>query len=134
MIIFVFCSFNSHSHSIAFTHTLVDSKDLQTYCRKYLPSASFITFYPMRYFIMTLIPRGATEADLAAANSFRLYHYDPTVAGAVIFVLLFSATTAIHFWQLLKSRCWFLLPLAIGGICESREPGRQQLGIGIESS
>lgn len=82
---------------------------------------------------MTLIPRAATGADLAAANSFKLYHYDPTIAGAVIFVLLFSVTTAIHFWQLLKSRCWFLLPLAIGGICELHGPGRQQLGIGIQS-
>lgn len=80
-----------------------------------------------------LVPRDSTEADLAAANSFRLYHYDPTIAGAVIFVLLFSATTAIHFWQLLKSRCWFLLPLAFGGICELHEPGRQPLGIRIQS-
>lgn len=82
---------------------------------------------------MLLIPRDATEADLAAASSFRLYHYDPTIAGAVIFVLLFSATTAIHFGQLLKSRCWFLLPLAIGGVCELHGPGRQQLIIAIQS-
>lgn len=82
---------------------------------------------------MTLIPRAAAKANLAAANSFRLYHYDPTIAGAVIFVFLFLATTAIHFWQLLKSRCWFLLPLAIGGICKSCELDRQDLVIGLQS-
>lgn len=67
---------------------------------------------------MMLTPRAAAEANLAAANSFKLYHYDPTVVGAVIFILLFLATTSLHLWQLFKSRCWFLLPLAIGGICE----------------
>ncbi|KAH8782678.1 RTA1 protein [Diaporthe sp. PMI_573] len=67
---------------------------------------------------MTLIPRQASEADMAAASPFKLYHYDPTVAGAVIFVLLFIATAGLHFWQMFKSRCWFLLPLAMGGILE----------------
>lgn len=83
---------------------------------------------------MALIPRTATEADPGAANQFRLYHYNPTVVGAIIFVLLFFATTALHFWQLFKSRCWFLLPLAIGGICELNEVDGQQLAIGIKSS
>ncbi|KAL0934369.1 RTA1 domain protein [Colletotrichum truncatum] len=67
---------------------------------------------------MDLHRRNATEADAAGANPFKLYHYDPTIAGAVIFVLLFLATTILHFWQLVKSKCWFLLPLAIGGILE----------------
>ncbi|KAH6840591.1 RTA1 protein [Chaetomium sp. MPI-CAGE-AT-0009] len=51
-------------------------------------------------------------------NPFKLYHYDPTKAGAVIMLLLFLGTTALHFWQLFRSRCWFILPLAIGGIFE----------------
>lgn len=82
---------------------------------------------------MTLTPRTATEADLDAANQFRLYHYDPTVVGAIIFVLLFLATTALHFWQLFRSKCCFLLPLAIGGICEFYEIGRQRLAINTKS-
>lgn len=84
-------------------------------------------------FAMTLIPRTATEADLDAANQFRLYHYDPTVVGAIIFVLLFLATTALHFWQLFKSRCWFLLPLAIGGICKLYAFGRQRMAMDTKS-
>ncbi|EEU42503.1 uncharacterized protein NECHADRAFT_93370 [Fusarium vanettenii 77-13-4] len=47
------------------------------------------------------------------SSGFKLYHYDPTIPGAVIFLLLFLATTAFHFWQLIRPRCWFMLPLAI---------------------
>lgn len=84
-----------------------------------------------RELAMSLTSRNATEAELANANTFKLYHYDPTVAEAVIFALLFSATTALHFWQLFKSRCWFLLPLATGGICESCDLDRQQSAIAL---
>ncbi|PMB65107.1 Protoporphyrin uptake protein 1 [Beauveria bassiana] len=56
------------------------------------------------------------EATADEASPFKLYHYNPTTVGAMIFVLLFSATTILHFWQLLRSRCWFAIPLAIGGI------------------
>lgn len=46
---------------------------------------------------MALSPRNAPEPDPATANSFKLYHYDPTAAGTVIFILLFIATTGLHF-------------------------------------
>lgn len=49
---------------------------------------------------------------------FKLYHYDPTIAGAIIFVLLFLATTSTHFYQLWRARTWFMIPLVIGGICK----------------
>ncbi|GKT47198.1 protein RTA1 [Colletotrichum spaethianum] len=69
---------------------------------------------------MDLARRNATEADPAAQNPFKLYHYDPTIAGAVIFVFLFLGTTVFHFWQLVRAKCWFLLPMAIGGIIHYR--------------
>ncbi|KAJ4211333.1 hypothetical protein NW759_012534 [Fusarium solani] len=65
---------------------------------------------------MFLQDRASESAD--ASGGFKLYHYDPTIPGAVIFMLLFLATTAFHFWQLIRPRCWFMLPLAIGGIFE----------------
>lgn len=52
------------------------------------------------------------------SEEFKLYHYDPTVAGAAVMLVLFLGTTALHFWQLIRTRCWFLIPLATGGICE----------------
>ena len=59
------------------------------------------------------------NATTQEQNPFKLYHYDPTKAGAVIMLLLFLGTTALHFWQLFRARCWFILPLAIGGICKA---------------
>ncbi|KAF9872460.1 rta1 domain protein [Colletotrichum karsti] len=72
---------------------------------------------------MTMATMGLSHRDTAAPEQtagdvFKLYHYDPTIAGAVIFVFLFLGTTLLHFWQLFRSRCWFLLPLAIGGILQ----------------
>ncbi|OHW97543.1 RTA1 domain protein [Colletotrichum incanum] len=61
---------------------------------------------------------GNATTDAMVENPFKLYHYDPTITGAIIFMLLFLGTTLFHFWQLVKSRCWFLLPLAIGGVLE----------------
>lgn len=52
------------------------------------------------------------------AEEFRLYHYDPTVVGAVIFTILFLATTLLHSWQLIRGRSWFVIPLTLGGFCK----------------
>ncbi|KAI0385980.1 RTA1 like protein-domain-containing protein [Hypomontagnella monticulosa] len=54
----------------------------------------------------------------ASENPFKLYHYDPTIAGAVFFILCFIGTTGYHTYQLLRMRCWFMLPLIIGGLFE----------------
>ncbi|KAM6507178.1 hypothetical protein FALCPG4_018560 [Fusarium falciforme] len=65
---------------------------------------------------MYLLHRAAPAAG--SENTFSLYHYDPTIAGGVIFALLFLGTTVFHFWQLFRARCWFMIPLAAGGIFE----------------
>jgi hypothetical protein len=56
--------------------------------------------------------------DDSADPVFKLYHYNPSIAAAVIFVLLFVGTTGAHVYQLCRARTWFMIPLAIGGICE----------------
>ncbi|KAM0554894.1 hypothetical protein ACHAPJ_006629 [Fusarium lateritium] len=66
---------------------------------------------------MQLHDRAATSAS-GDAGGFKLYHYDPTVAGGVIFSILFAATTLMHSWQLSRGRSWFLIPLTIGGLVE----------------
>ncbi|RYP80323.1 hypothetical protein DL770_006270 [Monosporascus sp. CRB-9-2] len=63
-------------------------------------------------------PTRRDPTQVAPENPFKLYHYDPTTAGALIFVLLFLGTTILHFWQLIRARCWFLIPLAVGGVFE----------------
>lgn len=53
----------------------------------------------------------ATETD-----DFVYYHYRPSIAAAVIFIILFFTTTALHIYQAIRKRAWFLIPFVIGGI------------------
>ena len=87
---------------------------------RYIPSFSCSTFTIFR---MYLGVRQDSQQDQTQAaqdyGSFKLYHYDPTIAGAVVILLLFIVTTVLHIWQLFRGRCYFILPLAIGGICKT---------------
>ncbi|KAH7142740.1 RTA1 like protein-domain-containing protein [Dactylonectria estremocensis] len=65
---------------------------------------------------MFLLHRDAPA--VRAEEPFKLYHYDPTIAGGVVFALLFLASTFLHIWQLFRARCWFMIPLVVGGIFE----------------
>ncbi|KAJ5210630.1 hypothetical protein N7491_010436 [Penicillium cf. griseofulvum] len=49
---------------------------------------------------------------------FHLYHYDPSLAAAAIFIILFTASTGLHFFQMAKTRTWFFIAFCCGGIFE----------------
>jgi hypothetical protein len=51
-------------------------------------------------------------------SQFKFYHYDPSMAAAVIFIVCFLSTTTLHTYQLIRTRTWFLIPLVIGGFCK----------------
>jgi hypothetical protein len=51
-------------------------------------------------------------------GSYALYHYDPSIAAAAVFVLLFAATTIFHCWQAIRLRCGIATPLVVGGLSE----------------
>jgi hypothetical protein len=57
-------------------------------------------------------------AEEQAESSSKLYHYDSSVAAAVVFVLLFLATTIYHAWQMVRQKTWFLTAFIIGIVCE----------------
>lgn len=42
-------------------------------------------------------------------------HYKPSIAAAIIFVVLFSASTLFHTWQVWRRRTWYWIPFTIGG-------------------
>ncbi|KAG5753044.1 hypothetical protein H9Q70_004349 [Fusarium xylarioides] len=46
------------------------------------------------------------------------YHYGPSLAAAVISIILFTATTILHFFQMIQTRTWFFLAFSLGGIFE----------------
>ncbi|KAJ5162636.1 RTA-like protein [Penicillium coprophilum] len=50
------------------------------------------------------------------AEKHNIYGYNPSLPAAIIFIILFSVTTAYHGYQLTKSRCWYFIPFVIGGI------------------
>jgi len=54
-----------------------------------------------------------------ALDGFQYYHYSPSMAAAIIFVILFGVATSLHFYQMFRSRTWFLVPFVIGGIFET---------------
>ncbi|KAG9518809.1 RTA1-domain-containing protein, partial [Aureobasidium melanogenum] len=51
-------------------------------------------------------------------GDFRLYRYDPSMAAAVIFILAFIVITALHFYQLVRTKTYFFVPFVIGGLFE----------------
>ncbi|KAH7397584.1 RTA1 like protein-domain-containing protein [Cadophora sp. MPI-SDFR-AT-0126] len=48
-------------------------------------------------------------------DKFSFYQYDPSVAAAAIFAVLFFITTAYHCWQAWTKRTYYFIPLLIGG-------------------
>lgn len=52
-------------------------------------------------------------------DHFHYYNYQPSMAAAVIFTILFGSSTLFHSFQMLKGRTWFMIPFLIGGICKS---------------
>ncbi|KAJ5752140.1 hypothetical protein N7520_009057 [Penicillium odoratum] len=51
-------------------------------------------------------------------SGYYVWHYVPSIAAAVIFIILFLAVTTYHFWKLFKTKVRFTIPFAIGGLFE----------------
>ena len=46
------------------------------------------------------------------------YEYEPSLAAAVTFVVLFLIISILHIYQLLQTRTWVWVPFVIGGFFE----------------
>ena len=53
-----------------------------------------------------------------STSNFVFYHYTPSLVAAVVFTVVFGLSTIVHFFQCLRARAWYMLPLIIGGTCE----------------
>lgn len=49
---------------------------------------------------------------------FKLFRYDPSMAAAILFAILFLAISVIHAYQLIRTQTWIFVPFAIGGFCK----------------
>ncbi|EON61936.1 hypothetical protein W97_01154 [Coniosporium apollinis CBS 100218] len=52
-------------------------------------------------------------------NVWAFYRYEPSMVAAVIFILLFSVSTSLHMYQLIRTRTLYFIPFLIGGFLES---------------
>ncbi|KAI1451286.1 RTA1-domain-containing protein [Annulohypoxylon moriforme] len=50
---------------------------------------------------------------------YKFYHYDPSVAAAVIFALVFSVAVLRHIQLLSKNKTWYFIPFVIGCLFEA---------------
>ncbi|KAJ6256894.1 hypothetical protein Dda_8764 [Drechslerella dactyloides] len=49
------------------------------------------------------------------AKQVKVYRYKPSLAAAIVFVVAFSLTSALHTFQLSRTRTWFFIAFAVGG-------------------
>ncbi|KAH7090302.1 RTA1 like protein-domain-containing protein [Paraphoma chrysanthemicola] len=55
-------------------------------------------------------------ADDGENVDFKLFRYDPSMAAAVIFILLFLFISVLHLYQMVRTRTWIFIPFVLGGI------------------
>ncbi|KAK1150027.1 hypothetical protein N8T08_003585 [Aspergillus melleus] len=48
-------------------------------------------------------------------GGWKAYEYYPSMAAAVIFILLFIVVNLLHTYHLIRTRTWFFIPLVLGG-------------------
>lgn len=48
--------------------------------------------------------------------NFVYYYYSPSSAAAGIFLVLFGLSSLLHFYQLVRTRTWFMIAFLIGGL------------------
>ncbi|MCJ1397702.1 hypothetical protein MMC11_000898 [Xylographa trunciseda] len=53
-----------------------------------------------------------------AEINFAYYRYNPSLAAAIIFIVLFVLISSLHIFRLFQTRTWFFVPLIIGGFFE----------------
>lgn len=58
------------------------------------------------------------SSDPNPHGDWEAYRYNPSIAAAIVFIVLFAATTAMHMFQMIRTRTWYFTPLVIGGFCE----------------
>jgi len=60
-----------------------------------------------------------THPALDDPNAWVTYRYVPSLAAAVIFIIIFGVLTTVHIVKMLKLRSWFFVPFVLGGVSKS---------------
>ena len=51
----------------------------------------------------------------AIPDSYSFYHYNPSVAAAVVFIIIFSSLTFLHLYLMIRTKTWHFIPFVLGG-------------------
>ena len=74
---------------------------------KFAIAVSFIAIVPQNSLVFTMDD-----------SNFNCYHYSPSLAAAIVFIVLFVAVTVLHIFRLLRTRTWYFTALVVGGFCK----------------
>ncbi|KAM0554893.1 hypothetical protein ACHAPJ_006628 [Fusarium lateritium] len=50
---------------------------------------------------------------------FKLYRYNPSLAAAIVSVIVFAVLTALHTWRLFRARAYYFTAFVVGGLFET---------------
>ena len=50
--------------------------------------------------------------------NFELYRYTPSLAAAIVSVIVFGMLTAAHTWRLSRAKTFYFTAFTVGGLCE----------------
>ncbi|KAF5663236.1 RTA1 domain-containing protein [Fusarium heterosporum] len=53
-----------------------------------------------------------------APEAYVFYHYNPSMAAAVVFIVVFAISSILHTYQLVRARTWYFIPFLIGCLFE----------------
>lgn len=88
----------------------------------FFPSHPFTSFLLLQLYLLLCLSLSHTDHTMLLKRGYEgwvAYEYYPSMAAAVIFVVLFGTVTLLHSFHLFRTRTWFFIPLVIGGYCES---------------
>ena len=58
--------------------------------------------------------------DPSVLDGFKLYHYDPSLAGNIIFAIFFAVASTGHAFLLYRHRTWYFIPFLVGCLGKKR--------------
>jgi hypothetical protein len=67
----------------------------------------------------TMMTLSVRSEPLPYKGDFYLWKYVPSMAAAVIFLILYLIASCMHTWKMWTMRMWFCIPFVIGGFCPS---------------
>ena len=80
--------------------------------------------------LVRIIPTGAFTQSARMVDGveptkggYYLWNYLPSMAAAVIFILLFMVTTGLIWWRMFRTKTWFCTPFVVGGFRKLRPSG-----------